>query len=40
MTTAADVPFGGARKSGIGRHCSEIGLKSSMEARIVSLLRG
>jgi acyl-CoA reductase-like NAD-dependent aldehyde dehydrogenase len=38
--TAANVPFGGAKESGIGRHYSEIGLKSNMEARVVSLLRG
>ncbi len=37
--TAANVPFGGAKESGIGRHCSEIGLKSNMEARVVSPLR-
>jgi acyl-CoA reductase-like NAD-dependent aldehyde dehydrogenase len=38
--TAANVPFGGAKESGLGRHYSEIGLKSNMEARVVSLLRG
>jgi acyl-CoA reductase-like NAD-dependent aldehyde dehydrogenase len=38
--TAANVPFGGAKESGIGRHYSEIGLKSNMEGRVVSLLRG
>jgi acyl-CoA reductase-like NAD-dependent aldehyde dehydrogenase len=38
--TAATVPFGGAKESGIGRHYSEMGLKSNMEARVVSLLRG
>ncbi|MCC7462321.1 MAG: aldehyde dehydrogenase family protein [Gammaproteobacteria bacterium] len=38
--TAATVPFGGAKESGIGRHYSEIGLKSNMEARVISLLRG
>jgi acyl-CoA reductase-like NAD-dependent aldehyde dehydrogenase len=38
--TAANVPFGGAKESGIGRHYSEVGLKSNMEARVISLLRG
>jgi len=38
--TAANVPFGGAKESGIGRHYSEIGLKSNMEARVISELRG
>ena len=38
--TAANVPFGGAKESGIGRHYAEMGLKSNMEARVISLLRG
>jgi acyl-CoA reductase-like NAD-dependent aldehyde dehydrogenase len=38
-TTAANVPFGGAKESGIGRHYSVLGLKSNMEARVISLLK-
>jgi acyl-CoA reductase-like NAD-dependent aldehyde dehydrogenase len=38
--TAANVPFGGAKESGIGRQYAEMGLKSNMEARVISLLRG
>jgi acyl-CoA reductase-like NAD-dependent aldehyde dehydrogenase len=37
--TAANVPFGGAKESGIGRHYSVLGLKSNMEARVISLLK-
>jgi acyl-CoA reductase-like NAD-dependent aldehyde dehydrogenase len=37
--TAANVPFGGAKESGIGRHYSILGLKSNMEARVISLLK-
>jgi acyl-CoA reductase-like NAD-dependent aldehyde dehydrogenase len=37
--TAANVPFGGAKESGIGRHYSIIGLKSNMEARVISALK-
>ena len=37
--TAANVPFGGAKESGIGRHYSILGLKSNMEPRVVSLLK-
>ncbi|HTP39811.1 MAG TPA: aldehyde dehydrogenase family protein [Steroidobacteraceae bacterium] len=38
--TAANVPFGGAKESGMGRHYSILGLKSNMEARVISVLRG
>ncbi|MGE0113817.1 MAG: aldehyde dehydrogenase family protein [Steroidobacteraceae bacterium] len=38
--TAANVPFGGAKESGIGRHYSIIGLKSNMEPRVISILKG
>jgi acyl-CoA reductase-like NAD-dependent aldehyde dehydrogenase len=37
--TAANVPFGGAKESGIGRHYSILGLQSNMEARVISLLK-
>jgi acyl-CoA reductase-like NAD-dependent aldehyde dehydrogenase len=37
--TAANVPFGGAKESGIGRTYSELGLKSYMEPRVVSILK-
>ncbi|MFT3905302.1 MAG: aldehyde dehydrogenase family protein [Steroidobacteraceae bacterium] len=37
--TAATVPFGGCKESGLGRHYSILGLKSNMEPRVVSLLR-
>jgi acyl-CoA reductase-like NAD-dependent aldehyde dehydrogenase len=37
--TAANVPFGGAKESGIGRTYSELGLKSYMEPRVVSVLK-
>jgi len=38
--TAANVPFGGIKQSGIGRNYSELGLKGNMEARVISLLKG
>ncbi|HEY2419634.1 MAG TPA: aldehyde dehydrogenase family protein [Steroidobacteraceae bacterium] len=38
--TAANVPFGGAKESGIGRNYSELGLKGNMEARVISVLKG
>src|SRR5262249_31355646 len=38
-TTAANVPFGGAKESGIGRVYSELGLKSYMEPRVISVLK-
>jgi acyl-CoA reductase-like NAD-dependent aldehyde dehydrogenase len=37
--TAATVPFGGAKESGIGRVYSEMGLKAYLEPRVVSVLR-
>jgi acyl-CoA reductase-like NAD-dependent aldehyde dehydrogenase len=36
----ADVPFGGAKESGLGRTYSLIGLQSYMEPRVVSVLKG
>jgi len=38
-TTAANVPFGGAKESGVGRVYSELGLKSYMEPRVVSVMK-
>ncbi len=38
--TAANVPFGGIKESGLGRNYSEIGLKGNMEARVISILKG
>jgi acyl-CoA reductase-like NAD-dependent aldehyde dehydrogenase len=37
--TAANVPFGGAKESGIGRTYSELGLKAYMEPRVISVLK-
>jgi acyl-CoA reductase-like NAD-dependent aldehyde dehydrogenase len=37
--TAANVPFGGIKQSGIGRNYSELGLKGNMEARVISVLK-
>jgi acyl-CoA reductase-like NAD-dependent aldehyde dehydrogenase len=37
--TAANVPFGGVKESGIGRHYSILGLKANMEPRVVSILK-
>jgi acyl-CoA reductase-like NAD-dependent aldehyde dehydrogenase len=37
--TAATVPFGGVKESGIGRHYSILGLKSNMEPRVISILK-
>ncbi|HEU4626340.1 MAG TPA: aldehyde dehydrogenase family protein [Steroidobacteraceae bacterium] len=37
--TAPNVPFGGAKESGIGRVYAEMGLKSYMEPRVVSMLK-
>lgn len=39
-TTAANVPFGGAKESGMGRHYSVLGLKENMEPRVISILKG
>jgi acyl-CoA reductase-like NAD-dependent aldehyde dehydrogenase len=33
----ATVPFGGAKESGLGREYSALGLKSYMEAQVVSV---
>jgi acyl-CoA reductase-like NAD-dependent aldehyde dehydrogenase len=38
-STAANVPFGGIKESGIGRNYSIIGLKGNMEARVISILK-
>jgi acyl-CoA reductase-like NAD-dependent aldehyde dehydrogenase len=38
--TAANVPFGGAKESGIGRNYGELGLKGNMEVRVISVLKG
>jgi acyl-CoA reductase-like NAD-dependent aldehyde dehydrogenase len=38
--TAANVPFGGAKESGIGRQYSILGLKENMEPRVISVLKG
>jgi len=38
-TTAATVPFGGAKESGVGRQYSVLGLKSYMEPRVLSILK-
>lgn len=38
--TAATVPFGGVKESGIGRNYSELGLKSYMEPKVLSILKG
>ena len=37
--TAANVPFGGAKESGIGRQYSALGLKGYLEPRVVSVLK-
>ena len=37
--TAANVPFGGAKESGIGRQYSSLGLKGYLEPRVISLLK-
>jgi acyl-CoA reductase-like NAD-dependent aldehyde dehydrogenase len=37
--TAANVPFGGAKESGIGRVYSELGLKAYLEPRVISVLK-
>jgi acyl-CoA reductase-like NAD-dependent aldehyde dehydrogenase len=38
-TTAANVPFGGAKESGFGRVYADLGLKSYMEPRVISILK-
>src|SRR5262245_31314335 len=37
--TAANVPFGGAKESGIGRQYSSLGLKGYLEPRVISVLK-
>ncbi|HEV7716169.1 MAG TPA: aldehyde dehydrogenase family protein [Steroidobacteraceae bacterium] len=37
--TAANIPFGGAKESGMGRVYSEMGLKAYMEPRVISVLK-
>lgn len=37
--TAATVPFGGAKESGLGRQYSLLGLKENMEPQVVSVLK-
>lgn len=37
--TAANVPFGGVKESGMGRHYSILGLKANMEPRVISVLK-
>lgn len=37
--TAATVPFGGAKESGIGRQYSILGLKANMEPQVISVLK-
>ena len=37
--TAANIPFGGAKESGIGRVYSELGLKAYLEPRVISVLK-
>jgi acyl-CoA reductase-like NAD-dependent aldehyde dehydrogenase len=37
--TAANIPFGGAKESGIGRAYAEMGLKAYMEPRVLSVLK-
>ncbi len=36
---APNVPFGGAKESGMGRHYSILGLKSNMEPKVLSILK-
>ncbi len=38
--TAANVPFGGIKESGLGRNYSVLGLKGNMEPKVISLLKG
>jgi acyl-CoA reductase-like NAD-dependent aldehyde dehydrogenase len=38
--TAADVPFGGAKESGLGRTYSRLGLEAYLEPQVVSVLKG
>jgi len=38
-TTAADVPFGGAKESGLGRVYSRLGLEAYLEPQVISVLK-
>jgi acyl-CoA reductase-like NAD-dependent aldehyde dehydrogenase len=38
--TAANVPFGGAKESGIGRTYSRLGLEAYLEPQVISILKG
>jgi len=38
--TAADVPFGGAKESGLGRVYSRLGLQAYLEPQVISVLKG
>jgi acyl-CoA reductase-like NAD-dependent aldehyde dehydrogenase len=38
--TAADVPFGGAKESGIGRTYARMGLEAYLEPQVISVLKG
>jgi acyl-CoA reductase-like NAD-dependent aldehyde dehydrogenase len=38
--TMANVPFGGAKESGLGRTYSRLGLREYMEAQVISVLKG
>ena len=37
--TSANVPFGGAKESGLGRQYSILGLKANMEPQVISVLK-
>jgi acyl-CoA reductase-like NAD-dependent aldehyde dehydrogenase len=37
--TAATVPFGGAKESGLGRTYSRMGLEAYMEPQVISILK-
>jgi acyl-CoA reductase-like NAD-dependent aldehyde dehydrogenase len=37
--TAANVPFGGVKESGMGRHYSILGLRANMEPRVISIMK-
>ncbi len=38
--TAANVPFGGAKESGLGRTYSRLGLEAYLEPQVISVLKG
>jgi acyl-CoA reductase-like NAD-dependent aldehyde dehydrogenase len=37
--TAADVPFGGAKESGVGRTYARLGLEAYLEPQVISVLK-